>query len=184
MIEDFKRQAEEIRFKLGQGTEFYTYNNSTNKPYKFTESTTPLNTIKTKLDDPKLAPSRSNPTDAGADLRSKENCIIFPNCTALVDTGVALKIPVGYVGLVLPRSSMGKVRVTLANGTGVIDSDYRGNIKVLLANDGGQSFEIKAFDTRIAQILIVPVMLADFKQTNEEWLDTARGEGGFGSTGK
>ena len=161
-IEAFKKEAEKVRF-MGNRKDI----------------------VETKLDDPRLAPFRSNDTDAGADLRSKESHSIARNCTLLVNTGVALKIPVGYVGLVVPRSSMGKVRVTLANGTGVIDSDYRGNIKVLLANDGNETFRIEAFDTRIAQILIIPVMLAKFECTNEDnWFDTTRGTGGFGSTGK
>lgn len=178
MIETFVKQAEEIRFKN-------THNITTPTQYTFTTPGTVASNVKTKLDDPRLAPFRSNPTDAGADLRSKESHMIARNCTLLVDTGVALKIPVGYVGLVFPRSSMGKVRVTLANGTGVIDSDYRGNIKVLLANDGNDTFKIDAFDTRIAQIVIVPVMLATFVESNvDEWFDTDRGTGGFGSTGK
>lgn len=104
----------------------------------------------------------------------------------MLDTGVAIRIPEGWVGLVFNRSSQGKIGVSIANGTGIIDSDYRGNIKVLLKNNGAEGYEIKAFETRIAQIVIVPIMLAQFEEsgeTLEDWLDTKRGTGGFGSTG-
>lgn len=140
--------------------------------------------INIKCNDPALYPQRVHESDAGADLRSSEDVEIYPGETKLVDTGVAIQIPYGMAGLVVPRSSMGKIRVMLANTVGVIDSDYRGNIKVLLANDGDDIFDIKAKDTRIAQLLIVPVLLAEFvKYTGDNWDNTARGVGGFGSTG-
>lgn len=135
--------------------------------------------------DSRLMPQRAHSTDAGADLRSTEPLEIYPGEMALVNTGVSIKIPLGYVGMVAPRSSMGKVRVTLANTLGIIDSDYRGNIKVLLVNEGTDPFIIKDCDTRIAQLLIVPVMLAEFVHYDgSTWNDTARDTGGFGSTGK
>ena len=136
------------------------------------------NTIPTRLDDPKLLPVRANATDAGADLRSTQDLVIYPGESALVDTGVAVKIPKGYVGLLEPRSSQ-RVRGITTNGTGVIDSDYRGNIKVYLQNTGGNEYAISKYD-KIAQLLIVPVVLCDFV---DSWNDTARGTGGFGSTG-
>jgi dUTP pyrophosphatase len=79
---------------------------------------------------------------------------------------------------------MGKVRVSIANTVGVIDSDYRGNIKVFLLNEGTEVFSIQAFETRIAQLLIMPIVLDEFTvHTEEDWYDTKRGTGGFGSTG-
>lgn len=137
-----------------------------------------------KLDYPECMPKRAHPTDAGSDLVSVISYELMPDAKFLLDTGVAIKIPVGYVGLVVPRSSMSKVRVSLANTVGVIDSDYRGNIKVFLLNEGTEVFRIRALQTRIAQLLIVPVVLDDFKEYDgHDWYDTIRGTGGFGSTG-
>lgn len=142
--------------------------------------------ISIKLEDHKCYPFRAHGSDAGADLVSTTSMMIYPSEKKLVDTGVALKIPVGFVGLVFNRSSQGKLEVQIANGTGVIDSAYRGNVKVLLKNNGTDPYEINAFTTRIAQIVIMPVVLAQFvpwTEGDEIWDDTARGTGGFGSTG-
>lgn len=142
--------------------------------------------ISVKLENARCAPYRAHDTDAGADLVSTTSMMIYPGEKKLVDTGVALKIPVSSVGLVFNRSSQGKVEVQIANGTGVIDSAYRGNVKVLLKNNGTEPYEITAFTTRIAQLVIVPVMLAQFvpwTETDSPWDDTVRGSGGFGSTG-
>lgn len=142
--------------------------------------------ISVKLADTKCAPFRAHSSDAGADLVSVTSMLIYPGEKKLVDTGVSLKIPVGFVGLVFNRSSQGKVEVQIANGTGVIDSAYRGNIKVLLKNNGTEPYEINAFATRIAQLVISPVVLAQFVPWGEKdspWEDTQRGNGGFGSTG-
>lgn len=139
-----------------------------------------------KLADPRLMPLRANPTDAGADLISAETCMIYPNEMRMVDTGVAIQIPSGYVGLVYSRSGQGKLRIHLANSVGVIDSDYRGNIKVILVNEGDNPYEINAYTTRIAQLVITPIVLATFRQfagTDEDWNNTKRGMSGFGSTG-
>ena len=125
-------------------------------------------------------PQRANPTDAGADLKSTENLIISPGEQAMVDCGVAVKIPVGYAGLVFNRSSQGKHGISIPHGVGVIDSDYRGNIKVILRNNSDVPYTISR-GNRIAQLVIVPIMLADFKDI---WNDTERGSGGFGSTGQ
>lgn len=142
--------------------------------------------IAIKLEHPNLRPKRMHATDAGADLFSAITLDIYPGEQKMVDTGVAVQIPVGFVGLVYNRSSQGKVGVQLANSVGVIDSDYRGNIKVLLKNTGDDPYFIKQYDTRIAQLVISPVVLAefgDFTGTDEQWNDTVRGTGGFGSTG-
>lgn len=139
-----------------------------------------------KLSDPKAAPLRAHESDAGADMFSIKSIVILPREQRLVDTGVAIKIPVGFVGLVYSRSSQGKVGIQIANGTGIIDSDYRGNIKVLLKNTSTEIYIINAFDTRIAQLVITPIVLPRFvpwDDTYGDWNDTTRGEGGFGSTG-
>lgn len=139
--------------------------------------------IPTKLSDPRVAPLRAHTSDAGADLRSTETITIYPQEMKMVDTGVAVAIPVGYVGLIFNRSSQGKIRVSLANSVGVIDSSYRGTIKVLLVNEGVNHYTIRAFDTRIAQLVIVPVVLAQFNIV-DSLEETERGTGGFGSTDK
>ena len=125
-------------------------------------------------------PQRSHATDAGADLRSKDALVIYPGDQFLIDTGIAVKIPEGYGGFVFNRSSQGKQGITIPHSVGVIDSDYRGNIKVLLKNIGDEPYKIEKYD-RIAQLVIMPVLLVNFI---DAWNDTARGEGGFGSTGK
>lgn len=140
------------------------------------------NKIKTILENPLCAPKRAHASDAGADLYSVEDVTVYPNEMKMVNTGVSVAIPVGQVGLVFNRSSQGKLRINLANGTGIIDSDYRGLIKVLLLNNGEDLYVIKAFDTRIAQLLVMPIHLPIFEIVDS--LDnTVRGTGGFGSTG-
>lgn len=140
-----------------------------------------------KLDTPECMPTRAHQWDAGADLRATTSCSIPPGAMRMVDTGVAVKIPVGYVGLVFSRSSMGKVSVTLANSVGVIDESYRGNIKVMIKNHSPDMYyEITAGD-RICQLVIMPVEIPDilvYSGNAEDWNDTARGEQGFGSSGK
>lgn len=125
-------------------------------------------------------PVRANPFDAGADLYSVESLEILPGESALVSTGVGMKIPRGYAGFVDPRSSM-RTKGLTNHGTAIIDSDYRGPIKVFIHNMGDDRFVIQEGITRIGQITIVPVMLPEFIDT---WNDTERGTGGFGSTGK
>jgi len=141
--------------------------------------------ILVKTDDVRAIPFRAHPTDAGADLFSNQDIQLYPGETKLVDTGIAVKIPEGYVGLVFNRSSQGKIHVSIPHSVGVIDSDYRGNIKVLLQNNGEDPYFISRYTTRIAQLVIAPVMLAEFQNWNatEPWDDTTRGAGGFGSTG-
>lgn len=137
--------------------------------------------IMCKVDSPNYLPKRAHPTDAGADLVSTTNLVIPPGVTELVDTGVAVKIPRSAAGLVFSRSSQGKVEVSLANSVGLIDSDYRGNIKLLIRNDGEHPYQIEAGKTKVAQLVIVPVYLPTFV---DYWNDTERGDGGFGSTNK
>lgn len=126
-----------------------------------------------------LLPKRAHRTDAGADLFSYEECEIYPGEQKLVDTGIAIKIPEGYGGFIFNRSSQGKKGITIPHSVGVIDSDYRGNLKVLLKNIGDDPHKIEVGD-RIAQLVIMPVLLTEF---TDIWNDTERGTGGFGSTG-
>jgi len=133
-----------------------------------------------------ILPQRAHPTDAGADLfawfpeTSSQWIEIYPQEQKLVDTGIAIKIPEGFVGLIYNRSSQGKKGITIPHSVGVIDSDYRGNLKVLLKNIGEDPYKIEAGD-RIAQLVIQPVQIVDFF---DSWNDTKRGTGGFGSTGQ
>ena len=145
----------------------------------------PKNNVLVKLTEPNARPTRAHPTDAGADLRSSAAITIYPNEIKSVGTGVAMKIPEGYVGLVFSRSGMGKSGVTLANSVGVIDAEYRGEIKVMLQNFGQDPFQINIGD-RIAQIVLMPIMLPEFEQymgSEEDWNNSARGTNGFGSSG-
>jgi dUTP pyrophosphatase len=118
---------------------------------------------------------------AGADLRASEAALIAPGGRAAVATAVRLEIPPGHVGLVWPRSGLA-VRHGIDTLAGVIDSDYRGELKVVLVNHGGEPFRIAPGD-RVAQLLIQRVERARFTAA-EEVADTARGSGGFGSTGR
>jgi len=136
--------------------------------------------IACRVSDPKFLPARANPTDAGADLFCTESFKLNPGSSCLADTGVAVKIPVGSAGLVLNRSSQ-RIKGITSLGAGLIDSDYRGNIKVFLKNEGEEQYEVQAGITKIAQLVIIPVRLPVFV---DSWNDTARGEGGFGSTDK
>jgi dUTP pyrophosphatase len=125
-------------------------------------------------------PERAHPSDAGADLFSLESYEIYPGEQKLVDTGVAVKIPRGFAGFIYNRSSQGKRGITIPHSVGVIDADYRGNLKVLLKNISEDPYLIQQGD-RIAQLVIQRVELPTFR---DSWNDTQRGTGGFGSTGQ
>lgn len=138
--------------------------------------------IPIKLTDSRCMPFRAHFEDAGADLFSTEDVVIEPSVMKMVDTGVAVSIPKGFVGLVYSRSGQGKQRISLANGTGVIDSGYIGNIKVMLENNGTSVYNIKAYDTKIAQLVIMPIAFVTFYKV-DSLEATLRGSNGFGSTG-
>lgn len=132
-----------------------------------------------------LCPSYQSESAAGADLYASLDApvSVAPGQTFFVPTGVAMEIPQGFVGLVCARSGLACKRgLAPANKVGVIDSDYRGEIMVALYNHGSDSVEISDGE-RIAQILLVPYLTAEFEEC-EELSDTVRGSGGFGSTGK
>jgi len=130
-----------------------------------------------------VQPAYQTQGSAGMDVHSVVDLTILPGKTALVPTGIALGIPDGYEAQVRPRSGLAfKYGVTVLNSPGTIDSDYRGEVKVILINHGDQEFIIRRGD-RIAQLVFCPVNRATLIVTGE--LDTtARGQGGFGSTGK
>ena len=142
--------------------------------------------VKVKLtgtDDPLFAPDRQTPGSAGCDLRAciDHDLVIKPNGRALVSTGISVAIPSGYEAQVRPRSGLAyKHGVTLLNTPGTIDSDYRGEIMVILVNLGDTDFVVKRGD-RIAQMVFSRYDQLPLEIVSE--LDeTHRGEGGFGST--
>jgi dUTP pyrophosphatase len=128
-------------------------------------------------------PARAHDDDAGYDLHAAEAATIAPGERASVGTGIAVAIPDGHAGLVLPRSGLAaRHGIALANAPGLVDAGYRGEVRVLLLNtDRESTFEVAPGD-RIAQLLIVrheaPALVE-----SESLGDTARGDGGFGSTG-
>ncbi|WP_313391926.1 dUTP diphosphatase [Sphingobium yanoikuyae] len=119
---------------------------------------------------------------AGMDVVSAEEIILNPGDRHPVATGFALAIPEGYEIQVRPRSGLAlKHGISVPNAPGTIDADYRGELKILLINHGADPFPIKRGD-RVAQLVVAPVQLASFVEV-DMLDDTARGQGGFGSTG-
>lgn len=145
-----------------------------------------MNTVRVK----KLTPTAVLPTygsaeAAGADLYAclEEPVVIQPGETAWIPTGLSLEVPKGCAGLIYARSSMGVKRgLAPANKVGVIDSDYRGEIRVVLLNHG-KTPQTVGNGERVAQFLITPVFTPTYEEVGE-LTDTDRGSGGFGSTGK
>ncbi len=135
------------------------------------------------LNDDATLPSRANEGDAGLDLYAAEPAILGPGDRASVGTGIAVEIPDGHAGLVLPRSGLAaRHGIALVNAPGLIDAGYRGEVRVLLLNtDASEPFEIGVGD-RIAQLLLTPFAAATPVEA-AELTATARGEGGFGSSG-
>ena len=127
-----------------------------------------------------LAPRRASEWAAGADLFAAGDMTLAPGERALVPTGLYLAIPDGHAGLVWPRSGLA-VKHGIDTMAGVIDSDYRGEVRVLLVNHGTEPFAIRRGD-RIAQLLIQRVERAEFEPA-AGLPPSGRGEGGFGSTG-
>jgi dUTP pyrophosphatase len=131
---------------------------------------------------PGFEPSYARAGDAGADLRSTKKLSIRPGARELVPTGVSIALPVGFVGLVHPRSGLAlKHGITVLNSPGTIDAGYRGEIMVTLYNSSTEVFEIEVGD-RIAQLLIQTVEKANFISV-DQLPDSQRGRAGFGSTG-
>jgi dUTP pyrophosphatase len=127
-------------------------------------------------------PAYARTNDAGLDLHAAEAVTLAPGARALVPTGVALAIPAGFAGFVLPRSGLAlRHGVTLLNTPGLIDAGYRGEIKVLLVNHGGEPVVLNRGD-RVAQLVVQRVEHVALTPVSE-LPDSARGAGGFGSTG-
>ena len=145
--------------------------------------------VELKILHPKMAgqlPAYATPGSAGLDLRAclDEAAILQPGDTLLVPTGLAVHLSnPDYAAMLLPRSGLGhKQGIVLGNLVGLIDSDYQGELKVSLWNRGQEAFTVEPM-ARIAQMVIVPVVQAAFKVV-EEFAQSERGDGGFGSTGK
>jgi dUTP pyrophosphatase len=136
-----------------------------------------------RLDSGLPLPAYAKPGDAGLDLRASESVTLEPGERRLVPTGLAVAIPEGHAGFVLPRSGLAMHKgVTVLNAPGLIDSGYRGELKVLLINHGAEAVGIERGE-RIAQLVVQPVARARLVE-GERLPDSARGEGGFGSTGR
>ena len=145
--------------------------------------------IDVKILDPRMAdqlPTYATPGSAGLDLRAcvNEPITLLPNAWQLVPTGIAIWIKdPGYAALILPRSGLGhKHGIVLGNLVGLIDSDYQGQLMVSAWNRSDTAFTIEPME-RIAQLMIVPVLQAQFNVVSE-FPASQRGEGGYGSTGK
>ena len=129
---------------------------------------------------PKYETSGSSGMDLSANIDAKIN--IEPGKTAIIPTGLALSIPKGFEIQIRPRSGLAaKQKISVLNTPGTIDSDYRGEIKVILINLSQESFKVEK-GLRIAQMVVCPVVQAQLKEVND-LNETGRGEGGFGSTG-
>ena len=148
-----------------------------------------MKNIDLKILDPRMKdqlPAYGTPGSAGLDLRAciDEAITIQPGETVLIPTGLAIHIgDPGYAAMILPRSGMGhKNGIVLGNLVGLIDSDYQGQLMVSTWNRGQNAFTLNPME-RLAQLIIVPVLQVDFNIV-EEFGESERGEGGFGSTGK
>jgi dUTP pyrophosphatase len=137
----------------------------------------------TRLRDDAVLPTRAHAGDAGLDLSACETATLAPGDRAVVGTGLAVAIPEDHAGLVVPRSGLAlRHGLTLVNTPGVIDSGYRGEIRVVLLNtDREHPFTVEP-GMRIAQLLVVPARIVEVVEVSE-LAETARGEGGFGSSG-
>lgn len=138
-----------------------------------------------KLSDTAKIPERGSAFAAGYDLFADltESVEIAPHETLLIGTGISVAIPEGYFGGIFARSGLSmKEGLRPANCVGVVDSDYRGEIKVSLHNDSETKRVVEPLQ-KIAQLVVVPFLSVDFVET-EELDETLRGDGGFGSTGK
>jgi dUTP pyrophosphatase len=136
-----------------------------------------------RLDPRATIPSRAYEHDAGLDLYAVEDLLLAPGERASVGTGISVEIPAGQAGLVLPRSGLAhRYGIALVNAPGLIDSGYRGELRVLLLNtDPREPFPVAVGD-RIAQLVLVPVQAPQVVES-EELTASERGHGGFGSSG-
>jgi dUTP pyrophosphatase len=135
-----------------------------------------------RLDPDLPLPERAHDGDAGIDLHAAEDRYLEGGAWATIPTGIAVAIPDGHAGLVVPRSGLAdRHGIGVANGPGLVDAGYRGEVKVILINHGPDPVAVRRGD-RIAQLVVVGVPETRFTEV-AELPDTARGDGGFGSTG-
>lgn len=139
-----------------------------------------MNAINIMLDVGAIMPTRAHAEDAGIDLYAMEKQIVPARESAKFDTGVHIEIPRGYVGMVKSKSGL-NVKYGLTS-EGVIDAGYTGSIVVKLYNNSGYDYTVNAGD-KITQLVILPIITPELKLV-EEFTETERGAGGFGSTGK
>ena len=132
-----------------------------------------------KLREDAIIPKYAHKGDAGLDLFSCENCVLYPGERKLVSTGIATEFPEGYVALVWDKSGIAAKGIKTMGG--VIEHTYRGEYKVIMLNTTKESYEIKK-GQKIAQLLIQPIVTAEVEEVSE-LSKSERGEGGFGSTG-
>jgi dUTP pyrophosphatase len=136
-----------------------------------------------KLRDDAVLPSKAHKGDAGFDLSACEEITIGVGERAAVGTGIAVEIPVGHAGLVVPRSGLAlRHGISMVNSPGVIDAGYRGEVRLLLLNTDNESAFTVEPGMRVAQLLVVPVADVELVETDEVTA-TDRGAGGFGSSG-
>ena len=136
-----------------------------------------------KLDSELPNPGHAHPGDGGVDLYARENAQIEPGNWTMVPTGIAVAIPEGYAGMVVPRCGLAaRFGVGVVNAPGLIDAGYRGEIKVILINHGAERLQVGRGE-RIAQLVVVPVVQQEFVEV-DELPASSRAEGGFGSTGR
>ena len=136
--------------------------------------------LKVVLDPGAIMPTRAHELDAGYDLYSREDCVIFQNASGKFDTGVHIAIPAGYVGFLKSKSGL-NVKSGIQS-EGVIDAGYTGSICVKLYNHGAKAVEIKK-GQKISQLVLLPIITPELEQA-DSLEETERGNGGFGSTGK
>jgi dUTP pyrophosphatase len=136
-----------------------------------------------RLDPRAVLPSRAHPGDAGLDLHALEATTIHAGQRASIATGIAIQLPPGHAGLVLPRSGLAaRHGIALVNAPGLIDEGYRGEVRVLLLNtDRNEEFVVQP-GARIAQLVLVAVAAPEVVEL-DDLSSSARGSGGFGSTG-
>ena len=137
-------------------------------------------TIKVKLDEGAKMPTRAHEWDAGLDIYSREDAVVYPNSGGIFDSGVHVAIPEGYVGFLKSKSGL-NVKHSIQS-EGVIDSGYTGSIMVKLFNHGSKAIRIEK-GQKITQLVLLPIITPDLELV-DELEETERGDGGFGSTGR
>ena len=137
--------------------------------------------MKIILDQGAKMPTRAHADDAGLDLYSRENRVIFPHSSATFDTGVHIEIPRGYVGMIKSKSGL-NVKYGLTS-EGVLDCGYTGSIRVKLYNHSSEAYTVAAGD-KISQLVIMPIIAPELELVKDFGTETERGANGFGSTGR